>query len=267
MGWLSKHLQESGLQDEGTLHRMGYKQELSRQLSMFHNFATTFSFLSPITGLTGTYAYLYRYGGPVSAVWGWCLVVCFNFLVGLVVSEILSAYPTSGGVYYWAHKLAGPRSRGVLSFVCGWFNLLGQLGSSAGVAYTTAWLITDFIRLGSGGAAGAAAGLAVSQAGQLGVYAAVLVVIGLVNTLTVRALGLVGEISSASRLKSAGTVEYSCAALWDSKLVELGLNCSHQCALLRCAVLCCGLAAAAVVLPDCAMYADMQFAVDCCHRR
>lgn len=32
------------------LHLLGYKQELGRHLSSFHNFATTFSFLSPITG-------------------------------------------------------------------------------------------------------------------------------------------------------------------------------------------------------------------------
>jgi hypothetical protein len=32
------------------LHLLGYKQELGRHLSTFHNFATTFSFLSPITG-------------------------------------------------------------------------------------------------------------------------------------------------------------------------------------------------------------------------
>jgi amino acid transporter len=56
-------------------------------------------------GLTGTYAFLYTYGGPVSAIWGWCLVVSFNFMIGLILSEICSAYPTSGGVYYWAHKL------------------------------------------------------------------------------------------------------------------------------------------------------------------
>jgi amino acid transporter len=41
----------------------------------------------------------------VSAIWGWCLVVSFNFMIGLILSEICSAYPTSGGVYYWAHKL------------------------------------------------------------------------------------------------------------------------------------------------------------------
>lgn len=58
-------------------------------------------------GLTGTYFYLYTYGGPVSIVWGWLLVSTANLLLGLVLAEICSSYPTSGGVYFWAHRLAG----------------------------------------------------------------------------------------------------------------------------------------------------------------
>jgi amino acid transporter len=58
-------------------------------------------------GLTGTYLFLYQYGGPVSIVWGWVLVSTANFLLGLVLAEICSAYPTSGGVYFWAHRLGG----------------------------------------------------------------------------------------------------------------------------------------------------------------
>lgn len=36
--------------DEHTLSKLGYKQELRRKLTFFHNFAVTFSYLSPITG-------------------------------------------------------------------------------------------------------------------------------------------------------------------------------------------------------------------------
>ena len=31
----------------------------------------------------------------------------FNVLVGLALAEICSAYPTSGGVYFYAYKLGG----------------------------------------------------------------------------------------------------------------------------------------------------------------
>eukprot|EP00878_Enallax_costatus_P015926 GHUV01016695.1.p1 GENE.GHUV01016695.1~~GHUV01016695.1.p1 ORF type:complete len:206 (+),score=55.37 GHUV01016695.1:226-843(+) len=189
-------LQESEQHDVGTLEKMGYKQELSRQLSLFHCFATTFSFLSPITGLTGTYAFLYTYGGPVSAIWGWVLVCSFNFMIGLILSEICSAYPTSGGAYFWSHRLGGPRARNLAAWLAGWLNLLGNIGSTAGVAYTSAILIRDYVSLATGGNAGASAGVVLDNAALLGLYAGVLLLLGLVNTVTVRALGVVGEISS-----------------------------------------------------------------------
>lgn len=43
----------------------------------------------------------------MSAIWGWLLVCSANFCMGLILSEICSAYPTSGGVYYWTHRLGG----------------------------------------------------------------------------------------------------------------------------------------------------------------
>jgi hypothetical protein len=63
------------------------------------------------------------------------------------------------------------------------------------VAYTSAVLIGNFITLATGGHAGAEAGAAISQQALLGIYAAVLICLGLINTVTVRALGIVGEIS------------------------------------------------------------------------
>jgi len=34
--------------------------------------------------------------------------------------------------------IAGPRARNLAAWLSGWFNLLGQVGSTAGVAYTSA---------------------------------------------------------------------------------------------------------------------------------
>jgi hypothetical protein len=60
------------------LHLLGYKQELGRHLSSFHNFATTFSFLSPITGQhlrrsVSTYV-KYSTGSCVSPAHAWGLL-------------------------------------------------------------------------------------------------------------------------------------------------------------------------------------------------
>ncbi|QHN86047.1 uncharacterized protein DS421_16g542590 [Arachis hypogaea] len=43
------------------------------------------------------------------------------------VDEICSAYPTSGGLYYWSAKLAGPTWAPFASWITGWFNIIGQV--------------------------------------------------------------------------------------------------------------------------------------------
>ena len=40
------------------------------------------------------------------------------------MAEIVSAYPTAGGIYYWASKMGGP----AWGWFTGWFNLIGLIG-------------------------------------------------------------------------------------------------------------------------------------------
>jgi len=40
--------------------------------------------------------------------------------VALSMAEICSAYPTSGGLYYWSAKLAGEDWAPLASWVTGW---------------------------------------------------------------------------------------------------------------------------------------------------
>ena len=47
------------------------------------------------------------------------------------MSELVSAYPTSGGIYWWAAKLGGPAA----GFYTGWLNLIGLVAIDASVAY------------------------------------------------------------------------------------------------------------------------------------
>lgn len=190
---LSARVEARASSDEHKLRLLGYKQELKRRLSFFHNFAVCLSYLSPMTGLTGTYVTLFSYGGPVTVVWTWVIVCSLNLLVGLALAEICSAYPTSGGVYYWAYKLGGRRTNRIAAWVAGWFNLLGQVACTAGVAYTTAILVADFVLLATGTAQGG--GYVSSQKILLAIYGGVLVFIGLINTFFVRFLGAVGNIS------------------------------------------------------------------------
>ncbi len=58
----------------------------------------------------------------------------FILLIGFTISELVSAYPTSGGIYWWASKLGGPAA----GFFTGWLNLIGLLAVTASVAYGAA---------------------------------------------------------------------------------------------------------------------------------
>ena len=50
-----------------------------------------------------------------------------TILVGLAMSELSSAFPVSGGLYFWSFMLAGKYGPGA-SWCVGWINLLGQVG-------------------------------------------------------------------------------------------------------------------------------------------
>jgi hypothetical protein len=104
-------------------------------------------------------------------------------------------------------------------------------------------LIGNFVTLATGGHSGHAAGVAISQPALLGIYAAVLILLGLVNTVTVRALGVVGEISGKGFPAVVGsamvallcTHPFSASALpMVVQMVCQGLVCA---ALLKCAAM------------------------------
>jgi len=113
--------------DRARLQQLGYKQELKRGLSVVSNFAFSFAIISVLTGVTTTYNTGLRYGGPASMTLGWLVVAVFNGCVALSMAEICSAYPTSGGLYYWSAKLAGKEWAPLASWVTGWFNIVGQV--------------------------------------------------------------------------------------------------------------------------------------------
>src|SRR3954463_13416091 len=117
--------------DEQLLATLGYKQELSRSWSGFSNFAISFSIISILAGCFTTFYQGWNNGGPVAISWGWSIISAFILIIGFTMSELVSAYPTSGGIYWWASKMGGPAA----GFFTGWLNLIGLLAVTASVAY------------------------------------------------------------------------------------------------------------------------------------
>jgi len=121
-------------EDEAALARLGYKQELSRSWSGFSNFAISFSIISILAGCFTTFGQAWSNGGPIAISWGWPIISIFILIIGFTMSELVSAYPTSGGIYWWSAKLGGPAA----GFFTGWLNLIGLIAVTASVAYGAA---------------------------------------------------------------------------------------------------------------------------------
>jgi len=121
-------------EDERLLAELGYSQELHRSWSSFSNFAISFSIISILAGCFTSFGLGWNNGGPAAIAWGWPILAAFILLIGLCMSELVSAYPTSGGIYWWAAKLGGPKA----GFYTGWLNLVGLIAILASVAYGSA---------------------------------------------------------------------------------------------------------------------------------
>ncbi|KAJ3112126.1 hypothetical protein HDU96_004930 [Phlyctochytrium bullatum] len=127
--------------DELRLKQLGYRQEFKRELTTFTNYGISLSVVCVCSGLTALFKTGMASGGPVVMTWGWLVVAFFTMLVGLSMAEICSAFPTSGGLYFYAARLTPPKVKPFASWMTGWFNLLGQIAVSTGVIFGLALLI------------------------------------------------------------------------------------------------------------------------------
>src|SRR6478609_10954157 len=123
--------------DEAVLAELGYKQELHRGMSGFSNFAVSFSIISVLAGCITTYYLAMDAGGPLAISLGWPVVGLFVLCVALAMAEVCSSYPTAGGLYFWAGRLAR-RNKRVWAWYVGWFNFLGEVAVTAAIDYGAA---------------------------------------------------------------------------------------------------------------------------------
>jgi amino acid transporter len=121
--------EESIRDDVRDLERLGYAQQLFREMGGFSNFAVSFSIISILTGAVLLYGYGLKFAGPMVNSVGWPLVSIMTLTVALSMAEIASAYPTAGGLYFWAFRLGGR----TWAWVTAWLNMIGQVTITAGI--------------------------------------------------------------------------------------------------------------------------------------
>jgi len=133
--------EESIQQDIRDLHELGYPQQLFREMGGFSNFAISFSIISILTGAVLLYGYGLKLAGPIINTVGWPVVSLLTLCVAASMAELASAYPTAGGLYFWAYRLGGK----TWAWVTAWMNMIGQVTITAGINIGAAMYIVGAI--------------------------------------------------------------------------------------------------------------------------
>src|SRR5712692_6776675 len=108
--------------DAEQLRRLGYAQQLLRNIGGFSNFALSFSVISIMTVAVPLYGFGLQLGGPLVMGLGGPLVSVMSLGVAASLAQLASAYPTAGPLYHCAALSGGP---GWGFFTAG-FTLRGQ---------------------------------------------------------------------------------------------------------------------------------------------
>jgi amino acid transporter len=175
-----------GKTDTERLNEMGYAQELKRGMGAFSNFAVSFTIISILSGCLTLFGFGMYVGGPASAAYGWPIVGILVTFVALAMAEICSSYPTAGGLYYWAAKVA-PKNGAAWAWFCGWFNFLGQVAVTAGIDFGFAAFFTAFLKI--------AFDVEPTRLIVVASYTGILAIHGLMNTFGIKLVAFLNDVS------------------------------------------------------------------------
>ena len=180
-------------QDIKDLHGLGYAQELFRTMGGFSNFAISFSIISILTGAVILYDYGLAWAGTAAVMIGWPLITVFVLAIAASMAELASAYPTAGGLYYWASKMKNKN----WGWWTAWLNLIGQFAIVAGIDYAAAGFINATIvdKITGGPAFNTAVFVDGALNGQLVTMGVILIIQLILNIAGINLVALLNQVS------------------------------------------------------------------------
>ncbi|GAA5894121.1 hypothetical protein JCM5296_001017 [Sporobolomyces johnsonii] len=161
--------------EEDRLAQLGYKQEFAREFTNLSTISFAFSIMGVSSSVASTINTPLLLGGPASVVWCWFIGSFMCFCLGTSIAEIISAYPTNGGLYAASAYLVPRKYKATVGWTVGWLNILGQIAGVASTEWGLAGMILAAATVSTDGAYVATAGHTVA------VYVFLLVVHGLLN--------------------------------------------------------------------------------------
>lgn len=136
--------------DRRDMYRMGKAQEFKRNFTFIPIFGFAAVLMITWEGMLNALSYPLPNGGLPTMVYMF-LVAWFGFGAAiLTMAEMASMAPTSGGQYHWVSEFAPPSCQKILSYVVGWFCVLGWQSGIAGQCFTVALQIQGLVILNKG---------------------------------------------------------------------------------------------------------------------
>ncbi|KAH7910556.1 APC amino acid permease [Hygrophoropsis aurantiaca] len=167
--------------DDHKLVALGYKPSFKREFSNLATISFAFSIMGLCSSIATTFNTPLLLGGPASVTWCWILGSCMCFTLGSSIAEIVSAFPTCGGLYTASAQLCPPSHRAVVGWVVGWLNILGQVAGLSSTEFGLANMIWAAVSITT-------PNFVLTPGKTVGLFAGLLVVHGLLNSLATRHL-------------------------------------------------------------------------------
>ncbi|RDB23394.1 putative amino-acid permease C15C4.04c [Hypsizygus marmoreus] len=168
--------------DDKELVALGYKPSFKREFSNLATISFAFSIMGLCSSIATTFNTPLLLGGPSSVVWCWILGATMCFTLGSSIAEIVSAYPTCGGLYTASAELTPKRHRARVGWVVGWLNILGQVAGVSSTEFGLANMIWAAVVIGKDG------NYVVTQGKVVGLFVGLLIFHGILNSLATRHL-------------------------------------------------------------------------------
>ncbi|GIC89002.1 putative GABA permease [Aspergillus udagawae] len=134
--------------DATDLARLGKKSVLKRTFGILSTLGFSCTILATWEGLFNTLLMPLSNGGPGGAVYAFIFAWTGTACCFVVISELASMAPTSGGQYHWCAMLSPPHLMKFLSYMTGWVTVIGWQAAFASSSFLAGTQIQGAVRLG-----------------------------------------------------------------------------------------------------------------------
>jgi len=162
--------------DDQALAKLGYKSEFKREFGYFGTLSFAFSVVGLSSCVTSTFNTPFNSAGPAAVIWCWLIGSVMCMTIAASVAELVSAFPTSGGLYSASAFLVPKRYKAPVGFLVGWLSILGQIAGVASAEFALSQMIWSAYSISQSG------NYSASKLQIVGVFGVLLLIHGLMNS-------------------------------------------------------------------------------------